>query len=231
MKKIISYFSVFEWILWIGSLIIITICFFAFKNTDYFYLIGSLIGATMIIFLAKANPIGQVLSIVFSLFYGVVSYGFRYYGEMITYLLMTMPIAIISLIVWLKNPFKGKKSEVEVYELKPKEYIVLTILSIVVTIVFYFILKVLNTKNLIFSTLSVFTSFLAVYLTMKRNRFFAIGYALNDLVLIVLWSLAVKENPVYISMVVCFVTFLINDTYSFINWTLIGKKQKKVDIE
>lgn len=226
MKNILKYFTLFEWILWICSMLIITLFFFIFKNKEYIYLIGSLIGVTMIIFLAKANPIGQVLSIIFSLFYGAVSYSYRYYGEMITYIGMTMPMAILALISWLRNPYKGKKCEVAVNELKVKEYLLLMFLGVIVTIVFYFVLNAFNTKNILFSTLSILTSFLAVYLTMRRSRFFAVGYALNDIVLVVLWILASKENMVYLSMVVCFMTFFINDLYMFISWSKITKKQK-----
>ncbi len=42
--------------------------------------------------------------IIFSLLYGIISYTFSYYGEMITYLGMTMPMAVFALISWLRNP-------------------------------------------------------------------------------------------------------------------------------
>ena len=58
------------------------------------------------IFNAKGNPIGQFLTIVFSLLYGIISYGFSYYGEMITYLGMTMPMSVFALVSWIKNPYK-----------------------------------------------------------------------------------------------------------------------------
>ena len=44
--------------------------------------------------------------IVFSLLYGVVSFTFAYYGEMITYLGMTAPMALFALISWMRNPYK-----------------------------------------------------------------------------------------------------------------------------
>lgn len=226
MKRLINYFSPLEWILYLSGLIISVSYFFIFKNDQYLYLIGSLIGLTALIFLSKANPIGQLLTIVFSIFYGIISYSFKYYGEMITYLGMTTPIAIFALISWLRNPFKGKKSEVEINEIKIKEYIILFILGLIITIGFYFILIAMNTNNLILSTISVFTSFISAYLTLRRSRFYALGYALNDIVLIILWILAAIENISYISIVICFAFFLINDTYAFINWTKLYYKQK-----
>ena len=91
-------------------------------------------------------------------------------------------------------------------------------LTAAVTGIFYFILEALNTANLVPSTVSVTTSFLAVYLTYKRSPYYALAYAANDLVLIVLWTLASLENRSYISVVVCFAAFFLNDLYGFANW-------------
>ena len=185
----------------------------------------ALIGVTALIFVSKGNVVGQIITVVFSIFYGIISYSYRYYGEMITYLCMTTPIAIMAVVSWIKNPSKENKHEVKVNTLNIKEYILLFILSIIVTIVFYFILKYFNTYNLIVSTLSITTSFIASYLTMRRSRFYAIAYALNDVVLIILWILPCKDNIEYVSMVTCFVCFLANDIYGFINWSKLLKRQ------
>ncbi len=90
--------------------------------------------------------------------------------------------------------------------------------TIAVTAVFYGILRALDTLNIIFSTISVVTSFLAASLTMLRSSYYAVGYAANDVVLIVLWGLASMENPAYIPVVVNFVIFFINDMYGFVSW-------------
>lgn len=216
----------FEIVLYLCSIIIITISFFVFHNNQYLYLIGSLIGATSLIFLAKGHFFGQIFMIVFALFYGYVSYSYRYYGEMITYIGMTLPMAISSLISWLKHPFN--QNEVKVNELKKFHYLIIGVSSIVITIVFYFILNALKTNNLIISTLSVLTSFLAASLTFFRSRFYALGYVLNDIVLIVLWIMATIENFTYLPMVICFIIFLANDFYGFINWTRMLKKQESI---
>ena len=102
------------------------------------------------------------------------------------------------------------------------------LLTAAVTVLFYFILKYFNTSNLLISTLSITTSFIASYLTMRRSRFYALAYSLNDIVLIILWVLASIDNIEYISMVTCFIAFLINDIYGFINWTKLLNKQNNL---
>ena len=226
MDKIFKYFTKFEIGLWVASISMILISFLIFDKEDYLVLIASIIGATFLIFNAKGNPIGQFLTIVFSLLYGIISYGFSYYGEMITYLGMTMPMAFVALVSWLKNPYKNNRAEVKTNIISKMEIVFMLFLSILVTIIFYFILEFFDTANLIPSTLSVTTSFLAAYLTFRRSPYFALAYATNDLVLIVLWLLASIEDKTYLSVVICFVVFLVNDLYGFVNWKKIEKRQK-----
>ena len=120
MLKWKNYFSKSEMILWSVSVIAIIVSFCMFDRTNYMTLIASLIGVTSLIFCAKGNPFGQILIIVFSLLYGGISYTFSYYGEMITYLGMTLPMAVFALISWLKNPHNGNKSEVQINNISKK---------------------------------------------------------------------------------------------------------------
>ena len=225
MMKLKNYFTKIEKILWLSSVLMIIFSFCLFDRTNYMTLCASIIGVTSLIFNAKGNPFGQFLMIVFSLLYGIISYTFAYYGEMITYLGMTMPMAIFALISWLRNPYNGNKVEVKVNEITMRENVCMWMGTFVVTIIFYFILKHFNTANIIPSTISVTTSFLAVYLTFRRSPYFALAYASNDIVLIVLWVLASISDVRYISVVVCFIAFFVNDIYGFINWQKMKIRQ------
>ena len=225
MKKLTSYFTRGELILWGCSAGLILVSFFLFDRVNFMTLAASLIGTTSLIFNAKGNPIGQALMIAFSLLYGVISYSFSYFGEMITYLGMTGPMALVALISWLRNPYKGNHAEVAVNRLENQELALMYGLTALVTVVFYFILDHFGTANMIPSTLSVTTSFIAVYLTFRRSPYFALAYAANDVVLIVMWIMAAAEDISYLSVIICFVMFLVNDLYGFISWKRMEKRQ------
>lgn len=227
--KLKSYFSKLEIILWTSSALMIIISFFIFDTENYLTLIASLIGVTSLIFNAKGNPFGQFLMIIFSILYGIISFSFHYYGEMITYLGMTMPMAVFALIAWLRHPFKENKSEVEVNTISKTEILFMWIIATTITILFYFILEHFNTANLIPSTLSVTTSFVAAYLTFKRSPLFALAYASNDIILIILWVMASVYDIRYVCVVVCFVAFLVNDIYGYVNWEKMKNKQHKIN--
>ena len=177
-KKLFDYFSRNEMILWCSSVAFIVLSFCIFDRENYLTLSASLIGVTSLIFNAKGNPFGQFLMVIFSLLYGIISFTFAYYGEMITYLGMTMPMAVFALVSWLKNPYNGNRSEAKVNSIS------------------------------------------------KKESFFALAYASNDIVLIVLWALAGFADTRYLSVVVCFLAFFVNDVYGFINWKRMKERQK-----
>ncbi len=226
MKSFYHYFSKTERILWGTSVFLIVLSFLLFDRENYLTLVASLIGTTSLIFNAKGNPFGQLLMIIFSALYGYISYTFAYYGEMITYLGMTAPMALFALIAWLRHPFQGNKAEVEVNRLAFKEICFMLALTVIVTFVFYFILKAFHTANLLPSTISVTTSFIAVYLTFRRSPYFALAYAANDIVLIVLWCMAAALDISYLSVIICFILFLANDLYGFISWKRMQRRQR-----
>lgn len=225
--SLFHYFSKGEIALWLASVFLIITSFCLFDRTNYMILMASVIGVTSLILNAKGNPIGQLLMIIFSVLYGIISFTFSYYGEMITYIGMTAPMALFALVSWLRHPFNGNKAEVKVNHLKLKEYFFMCFVTVAVTVVFFYILKHFETANLIPSSISVTTSFLAVYLTFRRSQFYALAYAANDIVLIVLWVMASIINSSYVSVVICFLVFFANDIYGYINWSKMKKRQSK----
>lgn len=214
----------FEWTLWLFSIAVIIVAFVISNGQSWLNCIASLIGVTALIFVSKGDVFGQVLTVVFAVFYGIISFKFRYYGEMITYVGMTAPIAMMSVVSWLRHPFEDS-SEVEVQHLSKEQIRSIVFLTIVVTFVFYFILKHFNTANLVVSTISIATSFLASYLTFLRSPYYAVAYSANDVVLIILWLFAAISDMSYVPMIFCFVMFLFNDIYGFFNWKRIHKRQ------
>ncbi len=221
----------FELGLWLTSLTVIAVSSFIGGTDSVLSLITSLLGATALIFIAKGDVFGQILLIVFSLLYGFISLQTKYYGEMITYVFMSMPIAVISLITWLRHPFKGAQKQVEVSRVTKKQILIVSLLAVAVTVVFYFVLKILGTQNLIVSTFSVTTSFVAASLTALRSPAYALGYSTNDIVLIILWVSASFKDISYVPMAACFVIFLVNDLYGFYNWRKMKNEQQKHKIK
>ncbi len=225
MFKLFKTLSRFELLLWIFCVLAVTLSYVAFSHGEILPLAASLVGVSALIFLAKGNYIGQVLTVIFALLYAFVSYKTQYYGEMITYLGMTAPTAALAAVEWILHPYKKGKAEVAVASLNKRKIISMILLTAFVTLAFYFILKQLGNKSLPLSTLSVATSFCASFLMFVRSPYYAIAYAANDIVLIGLWLAVSVENTAFLPVTVCFVCFFLNDIYSFVNWKRMKQKQ------
>lgn len=214
----------FEWWLWeISILVVAASCFFTGAE-GLASGIASLIGVTALIFIAKGMIIGQILCIIFSVLYGIIALFFGYYGETFTYIGMCLPMATVALISWIKNPYKDS-DVVEIAHLSPKKIVLTIVTTIIVTFLFFFLLDWLHTENLTVSTISIATSWSAAILTFLRSPYYALAYALNDVVLIVLWAMESFSDISCLPMVFCFIMFLANDLYGFYNWKKMQKEQ------
>lgn len=217
LKNPFKALSRFELCLWTVSMLVIFVSSFFSQSGGIFATITSLLGVTGLIFIAKGMLTGQFFMIAFCILYGIISLFARYYGEAITYVGMSLPMAIVSTISWIKHPHKDK-GRVEIARLTKKQILFIAVSTVVVTTAFYFILDALDTAKLIVSTLSIATSFAAASLTYFRSPYYAAAYAVNDIVLIILWVAASIKDISNLSMIFCFIMFLANDLYGFYNW-------------
>ena len=228
MKSVLKVLNKFDICLWVISVVSIILAFTLTGAQDYMTLASSITGVTALMFVSKGHVAGQIITVVFSVLYGVVSYFFKYYGEMITYLGLSLPAAVAATVSWIKNPYKDK-SEVAVASLSVKKLLIIFLSATAVTVAFYFVLRALDTTNLVVSTVSVATSFVAAALVFIRNRLYGVAYAVNDVVLIVLWVLATIADIAYLPMIICFTLFFVYDIYGFINWTRMKRRQADSD--
>ena len=103
MRNPIKSLTKKEWCLWLGSLFIVIVSNVLADKFDLITMVAACVGITSLVFAAKGNVWSQILMVLFSILYGIISWRFHYWGEMITYLGMTMPMAIWSTIKCIKN--------------------------------------------------------------------------------------------------------------------------------
>ncbi len=224
IKSALHALSKFERLLWASSVTVLIISFSLSPELDFLVLAATLTGITALVFTAKGDVIGQILIILFAILYATVSFKQALYGEMISYIFMSGGIATFSTISWLRHPYA--KNQVKINTPTPRALAVIALLSLCVSVAFYFILRALGTASLAVSTFSMATSFIASSFTLMRYPIYALAYSVNDIVLIVLWTIASFNTLSAIPMVVCFVIFLVNDLYGFTNWLRMAKIQR-----
>ena len=111
LKQLFGSLTIIDHVIWTAAILFITVSFLIFDRENFLTLAASIIGVTSIIINAKGHPLGQLLMLFFAAVYGYISFSFHYYGEMITYLGMTAPMALFSLIAQLCRglPYIQKK--------------------------------------------------------------------------------------------------------------------------
>ncbi len=175
--------------------------------------------------LAKGKYSCYIIGIISTFFYAYVSYSNTYYGEMVIALCCTLPLMVVGLVNWIRH--QDNEKIVIIKCITKKEIILVLISQAIMFFGYYYLLKTFNTSNLLVSTISVVASIIATYLTARRSEYGFIGFIINDIILIVLWSIPVfNGNLSIIPVLICPVLLLINDIYGVYNWRRIKIKQK-----
>lgn len=225
MKNLFKEWKLFDICFLTFSILIIIFCFLLIPNKNISSLIVSILGIITVISGAKGLIISPFINIIYNIIYIIICFSQKFYGEVIIYSFILTPLNIITINSWFKNRSKENKNIVKVNKLSIKEYFILGILTILITICFYFLLKSLNTKSLLISTLSLTDSFVATYLLFRRCSNYALAYIVNDIILITLWFSTINtEKTAHLPIIISFIIFLINDIYGLTLW----KKREKI---
>lgn len=232
--KALKYFTPLEWSLWLGGMTVIITGFCLGADKNLLSLFSALLGVSCVIFNAKGSVWGQIISVGFAFTYATFAYLNRYYGETIIYLALMLPIHVASIVGWLKNRNdKSEYAEVKINRLSKREFALFALGAACASVGFYFLLYALKTDNLIVSTISLVASLGAAYLMLRRCEYFALCFIANDIILLVLWSMKIPElGTSVVPSLISFALYLVNDSYSFINWKRIKRRQlSALDIE
>lgn len=222
--KLFKEWTRFEKILLIGSILIVSFTGIIFKS-DWLTTICSIVGIITALLLAKGKYLGQIFGLLIVILYSIVSFKNQFYGEVIIYLLIMLPMYIMGIMSWIKHQDKETNS-VEVNKITKKEWLIVALVSIICFAGIYLILKRFNTTQLFISSLSVLDSLFAIYLQIRRSKYSFYFYVINDLVLILLWGIpCVTGSVVLIPMLMNPIINLINDIYGIVNWRKLENLQ------
>lgn len=205
----------------------VTVCFFTFSRDAWLSYITSVAGIVAILCVSKGVFYAPILNMIYAVLYFIVSFNQRYFGEVITCVMM-IPVYILSIVSWVKNRNKVDRERVNVNEIGKKEYIILFSLVPLLVVAIYFLLKAFDTSQLIISTMSLSVSVVAGYLLLRRCKFYALFYLVNDVIIITLWSISVYSSGLsYLPILLCNISLFMSDCYGLIVWIKRSKVQKQ----
>ena len=217
MKKIFKDWTRFEQILLLGSLITI-ITAGIFCKSNILTIVCSVTGIFVALTQAKGKVISQFIGLILVVLYSILSYQNKYYGEVLIYIFIMFPLFISGIISWIKNIDKETNTVIE-NKLNKKEWIILILISVILFIGLYNLLKYFNTSQLFVSTLSMVMSLFATYLVVRRSKYGFLFYICNDIILFILWGIPViSGNVLLMPMLFNPIINFVNDCYAWKSW-------------
>ena len=217
---ILKGWNLFEKTILFGGILLIYLIGFVF-HANLLSIFCSMLCVVTVLFLAKGNNLGNVLGILGSVLYIIVSYNNKYYGEILIYVFLMIPMYAIGVYTWLNHKNKDTNS-VEINMISKKEWTLAFLAFVVAFVGIYSLLKIFATSTLYLSTISVLLNLFAVYLQVRRSRFCFCFYLVNDVVLFFLWIIPViNGNYTSIPMILNPIINFISDCYGFYNWRKI----------
>ena len=225
-------YNILDLLLILSGITTIFVVSFIFSS-PWYIVWNTILGLLCVFTQAKGKIITQFLGIAWFSLYVVISYSQKYYGEAIIYSLILIPLYIYGAIHWLRNKDKQASNTVLVRgNLSKREWIAIVIGFFIVSIGVYFILKALDTAQLLISTLSFVSMLPAIYLLVRRCKWNQVAFLVNDFIVPLLWiSLVIEGQTIFITMCIYHIFQITYDLYGLIEWIRLEKKQKSLQEE
>ena len=179
--------------------------------------------------LAKAKVEGYVLYVASMILYAYIATQFALYGEMVYSILVSTPLAVYGLVKAIRNKRKDKEmgQVIVINKIKRNEILIALSATVVIGIVFFFILQAFNTVFIVVSVLSLSVSIIGEYFIARRSRIGMFGFFLSDVFTITLWIMLLVINGEMnaVPLVATYGMLLINDVYGLVEWRKVGEAQ------
>lgn len=216
---ILKRFKWYEWLYLIAGVISITTLSIIYKSSAL-TIILSLFGIFYVTFLAKQIKFSVIFGLVQTILYIIQSALYNNWGEFAINILVVFPLLLSTLITWLSKKEKGVV--VTTHEISWKEWLILILIDLVISIAFYFILDYFETPYLIFATISVFFTSMANYLLLRKSFYMFFVFIATNATMILIWLMpiieGVEKNFETIPMLVLLCFYTISNILGIVNW-------------
>ena len=180
-------------------------------------IICALTGIWCVILTGKGKVSNFFFGIINVLLYAYISYGAKYYGEVMLNLLYYLPCSFIGLLVWGKN-VDEKSGEVVKASLGLKGSLIVYPLTAVGVIAYGFVLRSMGGALPFFDSISTVLSVVAQILCLKRLAEQWILWIVIDAVTVVMWFYSYMTSGESISTLLMWIVYLLNAIFMYIKW-------------
>ena len=221
IKEMFNDWSLYEKV-WLILFTIITLGLSLYWKDSAIGLVASLTGIWCVLLVAKGKISNYYFGIINAIAYGYVAYGQNYFGEVMLNIGYFLPMQFLGIYLW--NKHKDSKDEVVVKSMSNRDRAIWLATSFISIIVYGFVLKGLGGNLPFIDSISTVLSVIAMILMAKRYLEQWALWIIIDIASIVLWFTALG-NDGDISVLIMWISFLINAVYGMFNWIKLSKQQ------
>lgn len=233
MENIRNFFKQFKWIDWVFLFVMVAgilTCSILFRPS-FIIILNSIFGITTAFFLAKGFLLANYCGIIQLVFYCIMCFQNKYFGEFILNLAIVAPTYVLSIISWHKNHLK-KVGVVKINnKTNWKEFCAAAFGFACVAVGAYFVLRSLGTNQLALSTLSVYFVLLYSFLIIRRSEITFIFRIGCDIISLGLWLVVLigagHPDWQYLITVFNYTLYLTTEFLGIYNWTRLKRAQTK----
>ncbi len=229
MKKLKTWkgYNWLDLVLILSGIIAVTVTGILFKS-EWFIIANTLLGLLCVFTQAKGKIATQFIGVAYFCFYIYICYTQKFYGEALLYLIIMLPMYIYGVIHWLAHRDKKENVVIVRSNLSKKEWLFSSLAFVGVGVAVFFILRALQTNQLVTNTFSFLSMLPAVYLLIRRCKWNQVAFLINDFIVPILWIFLVVQGDLsFIPMIIYHVFQIIYDAYGMLEWIKLEKKQKQ----
>lgn len=186
----------------------------------------SLSGIWCVVLVAKGKISNYWIGIVNIILYAIISYGNKYYGEVMLNAFYFLPMQFVGAYVWIKNKKPNTKDGIIVKTLTNKNRVIWVIVSILGVMAYGKVLELLGGNLPYVDSMSTVLSIMAMLLMVYRFIEQWILWIIIDIVTIILWFIAMMKGGNDISILLMWTAYFFNAIYGMYNWIKMYKLQE-----
>lgn len=180
-------------------------------------IISALTGVWCVVLTGKGKVSNFLFGIVNVILYAYISFGAKYYGEVMLNILYYLPCSVIGLFVWGKH-MDSESGEVTKSSLGLKGSLVLYPATAAGVIAYGFILKAMGGTLPFIDSISTVLSVVAQILCLKRLAEQWIMWIVIDAVTVAMWTYNYINGGESIATLLMWLIYLLNAIFMYIKW-------------
>lgn len=203
-----------------GWLVIATllICIVTFLlGNDILGLIAAVSGIITVILGGKGKLSTYFVAIIHILTYAYISFNAKYYGIVMLNILYYLPMQFYGYYVWKKN-MNPDTHEVYKKKMSSKNTIILIAVVFISTIIYGFILQLINGNLPFVDALSTVVAVIGLYIAIKMYAEQWILWIIVNVITLAMWIWAFSNGTGSIPIFLMSITYLINSVLMYFKW-------------